>query len=103
MDRERVRQERKHRELSSQIEREGRQSLSRHKNSDPISRHENSEITSAKLLIKVSLRTGPACGLPKRKLARKEKRKGRQSVVPVARLGTVVGLWLARRPGQFWL
>jgi hypothetical protein len=44
-------------------------------------------------IIKVSLRTGPACGPEKRKGAwRKEKRRGRQSAVPVfvARLGTVV-------------
>jgi hypothetical protein len=42
-------------------------------------------------IIKVSIRTGPACGPQKRKRASKEKRRGRQSIIPVARLGTVVG------------
>ena len=54
----------------------------------------------AAIKIKVSLWTGPACGPPKRKCGWKERRRGRQSVVPVARLGTVVDSWFTRRPGQ---
>ena len=57
----------------------------------------------AAIKIKVSLGTGPACGPPKRKCGWKERRRGRQSVVPVARLGTVVSRFVVgqeARPGQ---
>jgi hypothetical protein len=48
-------------------------------------------------LIKVSLQTGPACH-NSFLLVSESTRK-----LPVGRLGTVVGSWPARRPGQSWL
>jgi hypothetical protein len=46
---------------------------------------------------KVSLRTGPACH-NSFLLVSESTRK-----LPVGRLGTLVGSWPARRPGQSWL
>jgi hypothetical protein len=40
-------------------------------------------------IIKVFIGIGATCSPPKMKRALKEKRRGRQSVLPVARLGTV--------------
>ena len=51
----------------------------------------------------MSLRTGPACGPQKGNVGGRKKRRGRQSVVPVARLGRVVSRFVVgqeARPGQ---